>query len=45
MYLKRSGQTKARKEGIYWELVVRHEALFDRERMKEPLREAVAAVS
>ena len=31
--------------GVYWKPVVRHEALSDRERMKEPLLETVAAVS
>jgi transposase len=29
--------------GVYWKPVVRHEALFDREGMKGPLRRAVAA--
>ena len=31
--------------GVYWKCVVRHEALSDRERMKEPLLETVAAAS
>ena len=30
--------------GVYWKPVVRHEALFDREGMKGPLRRTVAAV-
>jgi transposase len=29
--------------GVYWQPVVRHEALFDREGMKGPLQRAVAA--
>ncbi len=29
--------------GVYWQLVVRHEALLNREGMKGPLRRAVAA--
>jgi hypothetical protein len=29
--------------GVYWKPLVRHEALFDRERMKGPLLRAVAA--
>lgn len=31
--------------GVYWKPIVRHEALSDRERMKEPLLETVAAAS
>jgi hypothetical protein len=30
--------------GVYWQPIVRHEALFDREGMKGPLLRAVAAV-
>jgi transposase len=30
--------------GVYWRPLVRHEALFDRERMKGPLPWSVAAV-
>jgi transposase len=30
--------------GVYWQPIVRHEALYDREGMKGPLLRAVAAV-
>lgn len=46
-WLSESGCTHVAIEstGVYWKPVVRHEALCDREGMKGPLGEAVAAVS